>query len=79
MPIDERTINHVHMMLRPAPLEQHVAATWRNERPARYDAILGLDDVDLAKAIESFGKGRGEFLRHVLHDHDAWADTRQRR
>jgi len=61
-------------------LHPQVLASGRDVGVARKDGIvvLGFLHRDLAQPVQALGEHAREVLRHVLHDHDAGADARQR-
>src|SRR5258705_2035864 len=71
--VDERAVADFDVVLGAASLEEHVPAAGRKQRATGEDAVAvrGFANLDLAHLVQSCGECGREFLRHVLHHHDA--------
>jgi len=70
VPVDQRAIDDLDEILRAAALEEHVASARSDQRAPGDDAVVvaRLAHLDAAQAVQARREGRGELLRHVLHD-----------
>ena len=70
MATDQRPVLDLDVILPAAALDQHVPATWCNQRQARQQAVavLGLAYFDGTDRVEPLGEAAGKFLRHMLDD-----------